>query len=95
MTVRHTERMTKQIAVKLPDGLVNEIDRLVEAGTFASRSAAVRSGLEAMVAGQRREEIDRRYRAAADVHGETQDELEEATALAVSSINDEPWERWW
>lgn len=41
--------MTIQIAVMLPDGLVHEIDRLVEGGAFASRSQAIRSGLEALV----------------------------------------------
>jgi Arc/MetJ-type ribon-helix-helix transcriptional regulator len=87
--------MTKQIAVKVPDGLMNEIDRLVEGGTFNSRSQAVRSGLEAMVAGQRRKEIDRRYRDAANRLPERKDEIDEATDLAINSINEEPWERWW
>lgn len=87
--------MTKQIAVKLPDGLVNEIDRLVAGGTFNSRSQAIRSGLEAMIAGHRREEIDRRYRDAATRLPETKDEIDEATDLAINAINEEPWERWW
>ncbi len=87
--------MMSQIAVKLPGGLVTEIDRLVEAGTYNSRSQAIRSGLEVMVAAQRRDEIDRRYRDAATRLPETKEELDEATDLAVSAINDEPWERWW
>jgi len=87
--------MTRQIAVKLPDDLVDEIDRLVEGGAFASRSQAIRSGLEAMVAGRRREAIDRRYEDAMTRLPETSGELREATDLAVNAINDEPWERWW
>jgi len=87
--------MTKQIAVKLPDALVAEIDRLVEGGTFSSRSQAIRSGLESMVAGQRRAEIDRRFRDAASRLPETRAEIDEATVLAINAINDEPWERWW
>ncbi|MGI8623761.1 MAG: hypothetical protein ACR2NB_09820 [Solirubrobacteraceae bacterium] len=74
---------------------MTEIDRLVEAGTYNSRSQAIRSGLEVMVAAQRRDEIDRRYRDAATRLPETKEELDEATDLAVSAINDEPWERWW
>lgn len=54
--------MTIQIAVKLPDDLVDEVDRLVQRGDFDSRSQAVRRGLEAMVADRRRQELDRRYR---------------------------------
>ncbi len=87
--------LTTQIAVKLPDRLVGELDRLVEAGAFASRSQAVRSGLEAMVAARRSEEIDRRYRDAGTRVPESDAELSDATRLAVGAIDDEPWERWW
>ena len=94
MTFGHTAGMTKQIAVKLPYGLVSEIDRLVEAGTFTSRSQAIRSGLETMVAMQHREVIDRRYRDAAARYPETQDEIAEVTDLAIKAIHEEPWEPW-
>lgn len=87
--------MTKQIAVKLPDELVGEIDELVERGAFASRSQAVRAGLDAIVAARRQDELERRYREAAARHPETADELAEATRLAVDAIDDEPWEPWW
>src|SRR3546814_1659662 len=42
MSFGYARRMTTQIAVKLPDGLVAAIDRLVDEGTFPRRSAAVR-----------------------------------------------------
>ncbi len=87
--------MTIQIAVKLPDDLVHEIDRLVAGGAFDNRSQAVRSGLEAMVAARRRQETDRRYRDAMVRFPETGDELVEASRLAVNAIDEEPWERWW
>jgi len=81
--------------VKLPDRLVGELDRLVEAGAFDSRSPAVRSGMEAMVAARRREDVDRQYRDAGARVPETDAELSEACRLAVDAIHDEPWERWW
>lgn len=87
--------MTVQIAVKLPVGLLAEIDRLVSDGAFDNRSQAVRTGLEAVVATGRRAEIDRRYRDAFGRQPETEDELADATRLAIYSIHDEPWERWW
>jgi len=87
--------MTTQIAVKLPDRLVGELDRLVEAGAFDSRSQAVRSGLKAMVAARRREDVDREYRNASAQVPESDVELAEAHRLAVDAIHDEPWERWW
>jgi len=95
MISRYTLRMTMQIAVKLPDDLVEQVDRLVADGAFKSRSQAVRSGLEAIVAGQRRQEIDLRYRDAMTRLPETSEELAEATDSATSAINDEPWEPWW
>jgi Arc/MetJ-type ribon-helix-helix transcriptional regulator len=87
--------MTRQIAVKLPDDLVDELDRLVQGGAFDSRSHAIRTGIEAMVAGQHRQEIDQRFRDGAARLPETTEEIDEATALAISSIHEEPWERWW
>ena len=51
MTYRYAVRMTQQIAVKLPDRLVDELDALVADGAFASRSDAVRHGIEALVHG--------------------------------------------
>ena len=87
--------MTRQLAVKLPDDLVDELDRLVQAGAFDSRSQAIRTGIEAMVARHRRQEIDQRFRDGAARFPETIEDIDEATALAISSIDDEPWERWW
>ncbi len=87
--------MTKQIAVKLPDDLVGALDRLVDEGSFASRSQAVRTGLETVIAGRRRDELDRRYLDAAIRLPETPDEMADATRLALDAIHDEPWERWW
>ncbi len=87
--------MTIQVAVKLPDDLVKAIDRLVDDGAFASRSQAIRNGLEAIVAGERRQEIGRRYQDAMARLPETNEEIDEATHLAVNAINEEPWERWW
>ena len=83
--------MTKQIAVKLPNRLVGELDQLVERGAFDSRSQAVRTGLEAMVGSYRRQDLDQRYRDAITRFPETDEEIGEATRLAVNAIRDEQW----
>jgi len=70
--------MTKQIAVKLPDKLVDELDRLVQGGAFDSRSQAIRTGIEAMVAQQHRQEIDQRFRDGAARLPETIEDIDEA-----------------
>lgn len=88
-------RMSTQIAVKLPEELVRALDRLVAGGTFASRSQAVRRGVEALVAAQREEALGAQYADAMVRHPSTPAELADATRLAVDAIEDEPWERWW
>jgi Arc/MetJ-type ribon-helix-helix transcriptional regulator len=87
--------MTTQIAVKLPDDLVAAIDRLVDEGTFPSRSAAVRRALDGLVAASERAAIDQAFTRGFRAVPETADELSDAMRLAVEAINDEPWEKWW
>jgi Arc/MetJ-type ribon-helix-helix transcriptional regulator len=87
--------MTTQIALKLPDELVAELDELVADGSFASRSDAVRHGIEALVRGHERARVDQAFVDGFRRHPESDDELADATRLAVDAINDEPWERWW
>lgn len=50
-----------QIAVKLPDELVRELDELVAQGLFSSRSSAVRRAVELIVSRQRRDALNESY----------------------------------
>lgn len=72
-----------------------QVDALVSEGVFASRSAAVRHGLLAVLASHRRQEIDRSYEEGYRRAPETDAEMLEATRLAVDAIREEPWEKWW
>lgn len=87
--------MTIQIAVKLPDRLVGELDALIANGAFASRSDAVRRGIEALVVTGRRRDLERRYREAFAERPETAEEMLGAERLACEAIDAEPWDRWW
>jgi len=84
-----------QIAVKLPDGLVRELDELVAQGLFASRSSAVRRAVEMIVSGQHRAALEEVYANAYRRVPESESELAEARRLATLAINDEPWDKWW
>ena len=84
-----------QIAVKLPDGLVRELDELVAQGRFPSRSSAVRRAVEMIVSGQRRDALEESYADGYRQIPESESELAEATRLATQAIEDEPWEKWW
>ena len=68
---------------------------LVEGGEFASRSDAVRHGLESLVRQQERRQIDQAFAEGFRRHPDRDDELADAERLALDAIDDEPWERWW
>lgn len=87
--------MTTQIAVKLPDATVDEVDRLVSGGAFTSRSEAVRAGLALVLAQSRAEEIDRAFAAGFARVPDSEADLAVAGRLAEEAINDEIWEPWW
>jgi Arc/MetJ-type ribon-helix-helix transcriptional regulator len=82
---------TQQVAVRLPADLLAMVDRLVTAGTYPSRAAAVRAGLEAIAEAERRREVDE-----AVIEGYRRmppTPSEEAAALGSmrDAIADEPW----
>lgn len=93
--VGYTERMTVQIAVKLPHELLEAVDRLVANDRFASRSEIVRAGLQRMVADDAAQTIDRAFTEGFTRHPDSDEDMRRATRLAVESIEDEPWEKWW
>lgn len=86
--------MTTQVAVKLPDELLSRLDHLVSEGRFASRSEAVRDGINRIVRDAERERIDGAFAAGFARHPDD-DVLAEAERLATAAIADEPWEHWW
>jgi Arc/MetJ-type ribon-helix-helix transcriptional regulator len=82
---------TQQVAVRLPVDLLATVDRLVAAGVYPSRAAAVRAGLETLADAERRRAIDD-----AVIEGYTRvppDRAEDAVALASlrDAIAEEPW----
>lgn len=87
--------MTRQIAVKLPDVVLEAVDRLVATGRFESRSHAVRAGLDLVIDDARRTAIDRAFAEGFGAFPTTPGELADARRLAIEAIEDEPWERWW
>jgi Arc/MetJ-type ribon-helix-helix transcriptional regulator len=82
---------TEQIAVRLPEELLAEVDELVAHGVYESRAAAVRAGLEAVAESERRRQIDGavitgyRRTPAGDA------EHESAVASLREAILAEPW----
>jgi Arc/MetJ-type ribon-helix-helix transcriptional regulator len=82
---------TEQIAVRLPVEQLDVLDQLVARGAFASRAAAVRAGVAALVEADRRHQDD-----LAIVEGyrrvpPTSAEHSAAVASLRDAIAEEPW----
>ena len=82
---------TEQIAVRLPEELLAEVDELVAQGVYDSRAAAVRAGLEAVAESERRRQIDRAVIAGYRRIPPYEVEHESAVASLRDAILDEPW----
>jgi len=83
--------MAKQLVTRVPDDLIKVIDGLVEKGIFDSRSDAVRAGLVAIAARERRRAIG-----AAIVEGyraipQGEDDVGWSDAASAAMIAEEPW----
>ncbi|MCY3952342.1 MAG: ribbon-helix-helix domain-containing protein [bacterium] len=80
-----------QIAVRLDDELVAQIDQLVRSGVVASRSQAVRDGLRSLVDQRRRRAVGE-----AIVEGyrrlpQTDEEIAWSDEATAAMIAEEPW----
>jgi Arc/MetJ-type ribon-helix-helix transcriptional regulator len=82
---------SEQIAVRLSEDLVARLDDLVTEGTYESRAAAVRAGIEAVIELERRRRVDR---AVVDGYRRIPPGDAEAAAGLASlrdAIREEPW----
>ena len=80
-----------QIAARIEDELVAQVDQLVRSGFVASRSDAVRDGLRALVDQERRRSV-----AAAIIDGyrrlpQTDSEVGWSDEATIAMIAEEPW----
>jgi Arc/MetJ-type ribon-helix-helix transcriptional regulator len=64
----HTVCMTTQVPVRLTDSDLAALDAAIERGRFASRSEALRAGLEHVLRQERNREIQEAYRCGYGAH---------------------------
>ena len=67
--------MSTQLAIRLPDELLAELDWLVVRCEYANRTEAMRRAIEAMIRLERSREIDEQYIAAYTKWPQTEEEL--------------------
>jgi Arc/MetJ-type ribon-helix-helix transcriptional regulator len=82
---------SEQIAVRLPEELLAEVDDLVARGLYESRAAAVRAGIEAVTESERRRQTDRAILEGYRRKPAGEAEREAAVASLRDAILEEPW----
>ncbi len=81
----------EQIAVRLPSDQLEVLDDLVERGVYATRAAAVRAGIAALVELERRRRDDRSIVEGYRRKPPTDVETSAAIASLRDAIAEEPW----
>ena len=77
--------MPSQIALRLPDGKLAQLDSLVARGSYRNRAEALRAGLDRLLEEDREQEIAEEYRRAYTEH--PQDEwVGEAGAILAGEV---------
>jgi Arc/MetJ-type ribon-helix-helix transcriptional regulator len=82
---------TAQIAVRLPEELLAELDELVSRGVYSSRAAAVRAGIDTILELDRRSAIDRAIIEGYRRTPPTKAEHDAAVASLREAIIEEAW----
>jgi Arc/MetJ-type ribon-helix-helix transcriptional regulator len=80
-----------QVVTRLDDQLVADLDSLVAAGDFASRSEGVRIGLEKLVDEHRRRRIGAEIVEGYKRQPQSDEEIARAERAIRASIDEEPW----
>ncbi len=80
-----------QLVTRVDDGLAAAVDELVEEGAVASRSEAVRVGLQQLVDAHRRRRAGAQIAAAYSATPQTDSEVGWADEASVRMIAEEPW----
>jgi Arc/MetJ-type ribon-helix-helix transcriptional regulator len=80
-----------QMVTRVEDDLAAQVDELVAEGVFASRSEAVRLGLERLVDEHRRRRIGEQIVRGYAEFPETDEEIAWADAATRRMVAEEPW----
>jgi Arc/MetJ-type ribon-helix-helix transcriptional regulator len=81
----------EQIAVRLPKDLLARLDALVKQGTYESRAAAVRAGIETLAELERRKAVDQAIVEGYQRIPPTASEDRAALESLREAIAEEPW----
>lgn len=86
--------MSTQLAIRLPDETLADLDWLVVRCQYGSRTEAMRSAIEAAIKAERRRQIDEQYVEAYTRMPQTEDELAHLGHQSFAHLDDEDWSEW-
>lgn len=83
-----------QVAVRMNDALLGDLDWLVVRCDFENRAEAIRAALTELVKRERDREIDERIVAAYTAMPQTDDEVIRADLSVWDDLDDDDWSDW-
>ena len=86
--------MSTQLALRLPDELLADLDWLVVRCHYSNRTEAMRTVIEAAIKSERSRAIDEQYLAAYTEHPQTEEELADLPWQRSPDVEDEDWSGW-
>ena len=87
--------MPTQLAIRLPDELVSDLDWVIHRLHYDSRAEAMRDALIKLIDQERRREIGEQIAEGYRRMPQTEEEISSAYESLRQSIDEEPWEKWW
>ncbi len=87
--------MSTQLAIRLPDDLLRDLDWVVLRLNYDSRTEAMRDALLKLIDQERRRETGEQIADGYRRMPQTEDELCGADRAFIESVNEEPWDKWW
>jgi metal-responsive CopG/Arc/MetJ family transcriptional regulator len=87
--------MSTQLAIRLPDDLLRDLDWVIVRLNYDSRAEAMRDALVKLIDQERRRQIGEQIAEGYRRMPQTEEEIAGADQAMIDSINEEPWEKWW
>jgi metal-responsive CopG/Arc/MetJ family transcriptional regulator len=87
--------MPTQLAIRLPDDLVKDLDWVVHRLKYDSRTEAMRDALVRLIDQERRREIGEQIADGYRRMPQSEEEIVASDQAFIDSVNDEPWDKWW
>ena len=87
--------MSTQLAIRLPDDLLRDLDWVILRLNYDSRAEAMRDALVKLVDQERRREIGEQIADGYRRMPQTEEEIAGSDQAFIDSVNEEPWEKWW